>query len=89
MGSDDDNLNIKFVPLGNVKLFMLKTLSLEAISFSFYTVPKSDVNTCPPSFLAELACQKILCPSTMSTPHRMCMLKTIIVIGHMLGFVAS
>ena len=35
MESDDDNLNIKVVPLGDVKLFMLKTLSLEAISFSF------------------------------------------------------
>jgi hypothetical protein len=47
MGLDDDNLNIKAVPLGDVKLFTLKTLSLETISFSFYAVPKSDVNTCP------------------------------------------
>ena len=44
MESDDDNLNIKVVPLGDVKLFMLKTLSLEAISFSFYVMPKSGVN---------------------------------------------
>ena len=35
MESDDDNLNIKVVPLGDVKLFMMKTLLLEAISFSF------------------------------------------------------
>ena len=45
MESDDDNLNIKVVPLGDVKLFMLKTLSLEAISFSFYVMPKSGVNS--------------------------------------------
>ena len=37
MESDDDNLNIKVVPLGDVKLFMLKTLSL-------CTLPKSGVN---------------------------------------------
>ena len=45
MESDDDNLNIKVVSLDDVKLFLLTTLSFEAISFSFYTVPKSDVNT--------------------------------------------
>ena len=49
MESDDDNLNIKVVPLGDAKLFMLKTLSLEAISFYFYAVPKSDVNREPPN----------------------------------------
>jgi hypothetical protein len=58
MGLDDDNLNIKVVPLGDVKLFMLKTLSLEAISFSFYAVPKSDVNTCPPVFRQSLHAEK-------------------------------
>ena len=46
MRSDGYDLNIKVVPLGDVKLSMLKTLSLEAISFSFYVMPKSGVNTC-------------------------------------------
>ena len=38
MESDDDNLNMKGFPLGDVKLFMLKTLSL-------CILPKSGVNT--------------------------------------------
>ena len=44
MRSDGYDLNIKVVPLGDVKLSMLKTLSLEAIPFSFYVMPKSGVN---------------------------------------------
>ena len=43
----------------------------------------------PPCFLVELACQKILHLSTMSTLHQLCMLRTIIVIGHMLRLVAD
>ena len=31
MRSDVDDLNIKVIPLGDLKLFMLKSLSLEAI----------------------------------------------------------
>ena len=51
MESDDDNLNIKVVPLGDVKLFMLKTLSLRIL-------PKSGGNTCPSVFRQSLHSEK-------------------------------
>ena len=44
MRSDGYDLNIKVVPLSDVELSMPKTHSLEAISFSFYVMPKSGVN---------------------------------------------
>ena len=45
MRSNSDKLNIKVIPLSDLKLCMLKTLSLEAILLAFCTLPKSDVNT--------------------------------------------
>ena len=44
MRSDVDDLNIKVIPLADLKLFMLKTLSLEAILLAFCTLPKFGVN---------------------------------------------
>ena len=58
MRSDVDDLNIKVIPLGGLKLFMLKTLSLEAILLAFCTLPKSGVNTCPPVFWQSLRARK-------------------------------
>ena len=43
--SNEYNGNIKVIPLGGLKIFMLKTLSLEAILLAFCTLPKSGVNT--------------------------------------------
>ena len=57
MESDDDNLNIKVVPLGDVKLFMLKTLSLEAISFSF-TPCQNLMSTHAPLFFGKACTPK-------------------------------
>ena len=44
MRSDVDDLNIKVIPLGDLKLCMPKTLLLEAILLAFCTLPKFDVN---------------------------------------------
>ena len=82
MESDDDNLNIKVVPLGDVKLFMLKTLSFEAISFSF-TPCQNLMSTHAPLFFGKACTPKnnmlgICSKDDVNTPLAIYFLRAII-----------